>query len=129
MFLELQRVLKPDGSLCVMTQSHEQIQNRFYNCYFPTVATNEKRRYPDIKVLVEFAVKSGLDHDDTEVLPAASHATITHSFIKNVEERNYSMFRLLDEHEFKNGLKRIRGDLGKTVKLTNAGETLVWFRR
>lgn len=129
MFLELCRVLKYGAWLCVVTESHEQIRNRFYNDYFPSLASNEKRRYPEILGIVQVAIQSGLTHKYTEVLPASSPATITSSFVKNAEEKNYSMFRLLDDSEFTDGLKKIRHDIGKSFELTCAGETLIWFRK
>jgi ubiquinone/menaquinone biosynthesis C-methylase UbiE len=129
MFSELLRVLKPSAFLCVVTESHVQIQSRFYNGYFPSLAANEKRRYPEIRRIMEVAVQCGFTHEDTEMLPASSPGVITDSFVKNVEEKNFSMFRLLDEREFNEGLRKIRMDVGRSFELTAAGETLIWFRK
>lgn len=52
MFKEIGRVLKSGGSLCIATQSHEQIDNRFYVKYFPSTAIVDKRRYPDIDEII-----------------------------------------------------------------------------
>lgn len=41
MFNELKRVLKSDGKICIATQSHKQIEKRFYVKYFPTTAINK----------------------------------------------------------------------------------------
>ncbi len=129
MFSELCRVLKFEAYLCIATQSHDQIRSRFYNGYFPSLASKEMHRYPDIPSIVETARESGLTHEITEVLPASSYAAITEEFVKNVEEKNYSMFLLLDEDEFISGLKRIKDDQGKRFNTTSAGETLVWFTK
>jgi ubiquinone/menaquinone biosynthesis C-methylase UbiE len=129
MFLELHRVLKSGAYLCVVTESHEQIQHRFYNRYFPSLVFNEKRRYPEIRGVVDIAVQSGLTYEDTELLPTSSPATITSGFVKNVEEKNFSMFRLLDDREFIDGLERIRKDIGRNVELAGAGRTLIWLRK
>ncbi len=129
MFSELRRVLKPDGLVCVVTESHEQINNRFYNRYFPSLASNEKQRYPHIRRIVEAAIQIGVTHVDTEVLLTSSPAIVTESFVRNVEERNYSMFRLLDSREFAEGLKKVRADIGKSFELASAGETLIWFTK
>jgi len=129
MFRELWRVLKSGGLLCVATESHEQIESRFYNVYFPSLATNERRRYPEIPSIVRSAVESGFIHEETEVLPAFLPMTVTDQFLKNVEEKNYSMFRLLDEREFADGLTRARNDQGRTFEATGAGDTPVWLRK
>jgi ubiquinone/menaquinone biosynthesis C-methylase UbiE len=128
MFGELQRVLKRGGMLCVVTQSHPQIEARFYNGYFPSLARNEKGRYPDIDKIMRVAAESGLGIDRAETLTAVPHAVISAHFLKNVEEKNYSMFRVLSDQEFKDGLEKIRADLGREVEQTGAGETLIWFR-
>ena len=129
MFAELCRVLRFEAYLCIVTQSHDQIQDRFYNGYFPSLASNEKHRYPDIPVIVVVAQEIGLAHEGTEVLPPSSHARITEEFVRNVEEKNYSMFRLLDEAEYMSGLSRIKDDMGKSFDIPGAGETLVWLTR
>jgi len=129
MFRELWRVLKSGGLLCVVTESHEQIQSRFYNEYFPSMAEKERRRYPEIQSLVQQARASGFLHEETEVLPAIMPMIVTDQFLKNVAERNYSMFRLLDEREFADGLARARKDKGRTFEATGAGDTLIWLRK
>ncbi|MFZ2644596.1 MAG: class I SAM-dependent methyltransferase [Verrucomicrobiia bacterium] len=129
MFLELWRVLKFGRLLCVVTESHAQIQNRFYNDYFPSLAAKEKQRYPEIQSIIQSAVGSGFVHEETDVLSASAPATITEQFLKNVEEKNYSMFRLLDEREYADGLSRLKRDVGKTFKPIGAGESLIWFKK
>ena len=129
MFAELFRVLKCGGSLCVVTESHEQIQHRFYNVYFPSLAANETRRYPEILQIVRTAVAAGFIHEGAESLPAPSPARITEQFLRSVEEQNYSMFRLLDEREYADGLARAKRDQGRSFDTTGAGDSLVWFRK
>lgn len=127
MFSELWRVLKAGGWLCVVTESHEQIQSRFYNRYFPSLAANEQRRYPQVECIVESAVLAGFRHEATEILPALAPATVTEEFLRNVEERNYSMFRLLNEAEYDEGLSKLKQDVGKTFEAAGAGDSLIWF--
>ena len=128
MFSELRRVIKSDGRLCVVTESHEQIEGRFYNCYFPSLAANEKSRYPDISNIVETAERVGFVVNETEILFPSSYAVIDKNFVKNVEEKNYSMFRLLDKKEFIKGLQKVKNDLGRAFERNNSGETLIWLK-
>jgi ubiquinone/menaquinone biosynthesis C-methylase UbiE len=129
MFSELWRVLKFGGLLCVVTESHDQIQARFYNRYFPSLAANEKRRYPDVNRIVQSALASGFMHEATDVVAASAQATITEQFLRNVEEKNYSMFRLLNECEYTDGLSALRKDMGRTLERVGAGDSLIWFRK
>jgi SAM-dependent methyltransferase len=128
MFRELFRVLKSSGRLCVVTESHSQIDARFYNRYFPSLAANEKRRYPDIGEISARASDVGFCVAATEVASSpAGH--ISEGFLRNVAERNWSMLRLLSEDEFSNGLQALRRDRGQSFESSGAGETLVWFRK
>ncbi len=129
MFSELCRVLKCGGCLCVVTESHEQIQSRFYNRYFPSLAANEQRRYPKVDCIVQSAVAAGFRYETTAILPAMAPATINEEFLKNVEEKNYSMFRLLDGTEYVAGLAKLKQDLGRTFEPAGAGDSLIWLRR
>lgn len=128
MFLEIQRVLKPDGLLCIITESHEQIQNRFYNHYFPSLSISEKRRYPDISKILDVAESSGFLLEGTEVLLARPTVVITERIVKNAVEKNFSMFHYLDDLEYMNGIQKLNNDLGKLVETIGAGETLIWMR-
>ena len=87
MFSELWRVLKFEGMLCIVTESHDQILARFYNSYFPSLASNEIKRYPKIESILREAKNKGFIHEHTELLPAATPRPITEDFIRNVEEK------------------------------------------
>lgn len=126
MFRELVRVLKTGGLLCVVTESHAQIDGRFYNQYFPSLAANEKSRYPDIAEITTRAHDAGLRVVATESL-ASPPSQVSEGFIRNVAEKNWSMFRLLADEEFSKGLQALTRDFGRTFESPTAGETLLWF--
>lgn len=128
MFQELVRVLRAGGHLCVVTESHAQIDGRFYNRYFPSLAANEKRRYPDVGEIAARAHAAGLRVAATESL-ASSPRQVSDGFLRNVAEKNWSMFRLLAEEEFSRGLQALTSDLGRSFESPTAGETLLWFRK
>jgi len=128
MFSELFRVLKSNGLLCVVTESHAQIDERFYNCYFPSLAANENRRYPDLGEIIGRANEAGFSGEATELL-ASPPRRISDDFLRNVAEKNWSMFRPLSEEEFSAGLRAATGDLGRLYESPSAGTTLLWFRK
>ncbi len=127
MFRQLYRVLKADGVLAVVTESHAQIDGRFYNRYFPSLARLEKRRYPDIGEIAERAAGAGFRCLEVEVFARLEPLVVSEAFIRNVEEKNFSMFRLLAEPEFAAGLKALAGDHGRSFEKPTGGGTLLWF--
>lgn len=129
MFAELWRVLKPEALLCVATESWEQIEARFYNHFFPSLIPSEKKRYPEIGKIIVCAAGRGFRHLGTEILPGAESRTVTREFIRNVEEKNYSMFRLLDLAEYAQGLAAIQRQEGRTFDQSGTGDSLVWFQK
>lgn len=128
MFRELVRVLKTGGLLCVVTESHAQIDGRFYNRYFPSLAANEKSRYPDVAEISMRAQDAGLRVVATESL-ASPPSQVSEDFLLNVAEKNWSMFRLLSDEEFSRGLRALTNDRDSLFESPSAGETLLWFRK
>lgn len=129
MFREIHRVLKSLGKLCIVTESHAQIENRFYNRYFPSLVKNEKQRYPDVQDIVHEAERAGFHLDFLETRPAPESATVSVALIRTVEEKNFSMFRLLSEEEHEQGLQRLKVELDAKYENQGAGETLIWLEQ
>ncbi|UCH04741.1 MAG: class I SAM-dependent methyltransferase, partial [Candidatus Thorarchaeota archaeon] len=57
--LETTRVLKAGGHLCIVTQSHEQIEQRMTSRFFPATVEIDKARYPDIPVIESALYEAG----------------------------------------------------------------------
>lgn len=129
MFGELSRVLRLSGWLCIVTESHEQIDDRFYNSYFPTLGMIEKNRYPDINAIIQSGLKWSFAFSSVKNLPKLPPLKIDAEFIRNVTEKNWSMFRLLSETEFYSGLKQLKSDLGKELEIGRAGCSLIWLKK
>jgi len=127
MFQTIRKVLKQQGKLCVVTESHAQIEARFYNKYFPSLAKNEKRRYPDIQDIVHQAEAVGFRLCSVEIRPAPASAVVSAPLVRTVEEKNFSMFRLLSDEEHANGLERLKRDLGTVYETKSAGDSLIWL--
>ena len=120
--------IKYDGIICILTSSHEQIETRWYNKYFPSLSNNEKRRYPDIDQIIHCAQKNGLSLKEVELINPGNRNIVTKEFIKMVEQKNYSMFQLLNENEYQKGLESMKLDIGKEIT-GEVYETLVWLTK
>lgn len=127
LFATLWKKLRTDGMVAIVTESHQQIETRWYNRYFPSLAKNEKQRYPDIEEIEAEAISQGFVAEDRQIKTSEPTATISEHFIRMVTEKNYSMFRLLEHEEYQAGLARLKRDKGKTIIADNHGETVVWL--
>jgi SAM-dependent methyltransferase len=127
LFETLSSKLRPGGWVCVSTESREQIDRRWYNAYFPSLAGNERRRYPDIGAIAERAGMAGLALVSVDVKENPGPHLIDEFFLRMVGEKNYSMFRMLGEAEYEAGYGAMRRDIGKSFSSPGAGESLLWL--
>jgi ubiquinone/menaquinone biosynthesis C-methylase UbiE len=104
LFKNINNKLRQNASVCILTESWEQIENRWYNQYFPSLANNEKKRYPDIDKIVQSALQNGFQLETIDLKQNPEKNIIDKRFIQMVEEKNYSMFRILEEREYEIGL-------------------------
>ena len=129
LFETLNEKLKENGKICIVTESHDQIKSRWYNKYFKSLVTIEQKRYPDISKIIINANKHKLVSLENKNKLSRNINIVDDYFIKMVEEKNYSMFRLLEEKEFNEGLIQLKSDKGKSIVSEKHGETLVWLQK
>ncbi|MEA4963752.1 class I SAM-dependent methyltransferase [Lutispora sp.] len=128
MFEEINRVLVDKGKLCICTQSHKQIENRFYVKYFPSTAIVDKKRYPDVDLIKTAGEKNGLRYLKNIIMGEGDIINVGMDFVDLVRNKGYSMFHLIPEEEYEKGLSKLEEDMdrgGLAVKIS--GDSLVWF--
>ncbi|SHI20241.1 class I SAM-dependent methyltransferase [Sporanaerobacter acetigenes] len=130
MFKEFKRILKKGGKICIETESHEQIEKRFYVKYFPSTAIIDKARYPKINDIKNIVEENGLIFIKSLTIGDASERTVDKKFLELVEKKGYSMFHLIPEKEFENGLHELKKDLKEeSFKVETSGDTLIWIEK
>jgi ubiquinone/menaquinone biosynthesis C-methylase UbiE len=130
MFAEINRVLESRGKVCIVTQSHKQIEARPIVRYFPDTARVDKSRYPDIDEIVAAAHDRYFRCLKQEILFENNAIELGPDYLALVRKKGYSMLHLISEHEYRVGLKALENALKKgPVKSKMAGETLVWFKK
>ena len=130
MFAELRRVCKHGGLICILTESHEQLATRFWVKHFPATVAAERARYPDIPVLVAAAETAGLMLHKRVETDAPHEAVVSEDFVRLVENKGYTMFRLITDAEYQTGLAALRADCESGVVIPCVhGETLLWLRK
>jgi ubiquinone/menaquinone biosynthesis C-methylase UbiE len=130
MFTEIFRVLKPGGKVCIVTQSHEQIEHRPIARFFPETVRVDKGRYPDILVIINAAQHNRLHYLKKEILFDSEEVELGTYFLELVRKKGYSMLHLLTEHEYQIGMRALEDALRNgPIKSEAAGETLIWFTK
>ena len=137
MFAEIWRVLrspdpesgKPGGKGCIVTQSHQQIEERPIAQYFPGTARVDKERYPDIPEIIAAASAQGFTGTESETLSEES-LELDASYLELVHKKGYSMLHLISDEEYRAGLQKLEQALRNGPVIAQpSGGTLVWFTK
>ncbi len=120
------RVLESDGSICVVTQAHKQIDGRMTSRFFPASAEIDKKRYPDVDVIEESLLKAGFK--ETKPKEYMFRPTqLGEEYLHTVQNRGYSMLHKIRTEEYETGLAELKAAYASGEKLTySAGYTFVW---
>lgn len=129
MFNEFARVLKPEGKICIITESYKQIESRFWMRFFPTAITAEKERYPDVDDIIVIAESCGLKHIKTDVSDKRRTHKISKEFVELAENKGFSMFNLISETDYRAGFEKLKAayENGEIQDYTH-GESFIWLK-
>ncbi|HQY89949.1 methyltransferase domain-containing protein [Caldilinea sp.] len=123
-FRESRRVLRPQGRLCVVTDSQRIIETRVpLSVYWPETVAVEQARYHSTEQLGAWLHATGF---------AALHLeNVEHSFALTdaapYQARAYSALRLIDDAAFARGLARLEADLMRDGAIACTSRyTLLW---
>jgi len=128
MFAEIRRVLRPDGRVCIVTQSHAQIAVRPIARFFPATVRVDQSRYPDIPQIAAAAEAHGCLSLKTQGLWEGDPVELGDDFLALVQKKGYSMLHLISDDEYAAGLRDLETQLAHgPITLPSAGNTLVWL--
>ncbi len=128
MFAEIHRVLKTRGKICIMTQSHKQIENRPIVQFFPGTATVDKARYHEVDKIVATARAQNFNFIKNTALYENEEVELGPDFLELVKKKGFSMLHLISDEAYNKGLKRLEITLkAGPIRAKSAGETLIWF--
>jgi ubiquinone/menaquinone biosynthesis C-methylase UbiE len=130
MFIEIYRVLRSQGKVCIVTQSHRQIEARPIVRFFPGTANLDKKRYPDIHEIIAAGQFGCLRYLKQEILFKDEPIELGAGYLELIQKKGYSMLHLLPEHDYQIGLNNLEIALQNgPVQARSAGETLIWFMK
>ena len=107
-FRECLRVLRPGGSLCLVTESAEMIRRREpHASYFPAAVEIELARYPSVVALKSELQAAGFA--ELQELEVECHAELTD--IEPYRTKVHSSLQLMSNSTFDAGIERLEQDL------------------
>jgi len=123
---ELFRVLRDPGRLCIVTQSHRQIESRMTSRFFPATIKVDQVRYPDIDVLEGSMHSAGFHRVDPQVYTFRP-VRLGEDYLTTVSKRGYSMLHKISDDDYNRGLIELRDAYHRGEELTySAGYTFLW---
>ncbi|TFG32838.1 class I SAM-dependent methyltransferase [Candidatus Thorarchaeota archaeon] len=125
-FQEIHRVLKKTGLLCIVTQSHNQIDKRMTSRFFPGTAVVDKERYPDIDVIEAQLSKAGFSVINPKEY-IYRPVRLGPEYLVTIEKRGFSMLHKISKEDYERGLEDLRAAFQKDEELLYFAEySFVW---
>ena len=124
--IETTRVLKAGGHLCIVTQSHEQIERRMTSRFFPATVDVDKARYPDIPIIESAMHEAGFNEISSKSYKFTP-VMLGPEYLETVSRKGYSMLHKISDDAYQEGLESLRLVYERDEKLDYAaGYTFVW---
>lgn len=109
-FAEAARVLAPDGRLVIATFDPAHFESYWLNRFFPSLEAIDRARFPDPAGLERELEVAGFG--TVKLLPLSQRGRIDREeAVERVRGRFISPLQLLDEEEYRQGLKRMEEEL------------------
>lgn len=123
---EAARILVPDGSLMIVTDSEANMSRRSLTRFFPEILPIELARYPALEALSRAAAAAGLGLESEE--PAAGDIALDDAFIAKLAAKCSSAMRLIPAAAHARGLARVREAAARGETWHSCYTILTWRR-
>jgi ubiquinone/menaquinone biosynthesis C-methylase UbiE len=117
------RVLDEHGTLCIVTQSEEDIRTRLpHSKYFPETIALDLARYPRLDDLERWASSAGFRGSRRTTV----HLDIPILSAEKYETKAFSSLRAISQEGFEAGLRQLKADLALGPLKVSSDYTLLW---
>jgi ubiquinone/menaquinone biosynthesis C-methylase UbiE len=126
---EMSRILKPAGRLCIVTQSHRQIEDRMTSRFFPATVPIDKQRYPTIPSIEDSMIRHSLAETWSKSFRFVP-IILGEEYMNTVSRKGYSMLHKISANDYESGLLELRRVFERGEQLDYAaGYTFVWGQK
>lgn len=130
MYREINRVLKPNGILCICTENRRQLLSKYWIRYFPSIIIKDLKRFPSISKLKKMANQQLFNTIKITYVGERKWSHITNFLLAQILKRSMSVLNLISADEYKTGKKRIlRAYQKRKVHFSSRGYTFLWLRK
>ena len=107
-FQEAQRVLRPGGKVCTVTESEDLIRRRsLHTAYFPKTVEIDLARYPHMNELRQWMERAGF----VNLFEDEAAFAYRHSDMQAFRDKAFSVLHLISEEALLRGIARMEQDL------------------
>jgi trans-aconitate methyltransferase len=129
LFRHLRSVSSATAIVAIRMSSHEQLLQAAWLSFFPAALAQDIRRTPSFEEIAKEAKEAGFEGGLSTLLIPESVEISAQEFLHPLENKAYSILRLIEEKEYQNGLASVRAFAqGKTKINTKINKTLLMIR-
>ena len=119
-----------NGLFIICTETDEQLAEKFWNKYFPSLYKKDKNRFHSVKTIINEAGNCGWKYEKKYKIEEEKYSTISDSIMNRIKKRTLSSLFLLSEHEYNMGVKDMEEDYNcHKIIHQKEGYTILIFRK
>ena len=129
-FESISNYICEDCRMVISTESNEQLKEKYWNQYFPSLFSVDTRRFHTTKDIIKIGTGFGWKWISTHIIEEEKCEKIPDSLYSRVKEKTLSALHLLDDDEYNSGLTELEKDYRiKRIIEIKEGYTLITFKK
>jgi len=130
MFFELKRVLKKNGGLYIITESHDQIKEKAWLEYFDGAKETSLKIFHPISDIIAVSEKIGFSCYDKIIIDNTPDKAKLKNFFIYIEYKAFSILSLISKKSYVKGKAKMRNDLLQRKYITrHIAKTILCFKK
>lgn len=130
LFKNLYYCTKANGKLIICTESPSQLQQKYWNNYFPSILKKDLDRFYKLSTIKDAAEQLGWESIKTLTIEEELVGCITDTMVRRFNQRTLSVLQMITDEEFVKGLQMINQHYKEKKRLMQReGYTFLVFAR
>jgi len=130
LFTNIKRVSAPNSLFCICTESHSQLEEKYWLKYFPSIIEIDHSRFHSVDDIIDMGITAGWKHKGTFMADSEHFASISENTMKRFEQKSLSVLHLISSDEYKRGLKNMKLDFDNGTEFCQKeGYTFILFEK